>query len=61
MAAVKASNTWNENSCMARARAVSSSRPMGEAATEVFLNLLRNSEVSGGSMICNAMGRRMLR
>ena len=48
VAAVNASNTWNENSCIDRARAVSSMRPM-VSATALFLMTLRNSEVNGGS------------
>ncbi len=55
VAAVKASNTWNENSCIARAWPVSSIRPM-VMATAVFLMVLRNSDVSGGMMIRNAIG-----
>ena len=50
VAAVKASNTWNVNSCIARARAVSSISPMVRA-TALFLMTLRNSEVSGGRMM----------
>jgi hypothetical protein len=55
VAAVNASNTWKENSCIARASPVNSIRPM-VMATEVFLMVLRNSEVSGGRMIRNAIG-----
>ncbi len=55
VAAVKASNTWKENSCIARASAVSSIRPI-VMATEVFLMVERNSEVSGGRIIRNAIG-----
>ena len=55
VAAVKASNTWNENSCIERASPVNSIRPM-VMATAVFLMVLRNSEVSGGRMMRNAIG-----
>ena len=55
VAAVKASNTWNENSCIDRAWPVSSISPM-VIATAVFLMLLRKSEVYGGMMMRNAIG-----
>ena len=55
VAAVKASNTWKENSCIERASPVSSIRPM-VIATDVFLMVLRNSDVSGGMMMRNAIG-----
>ena len=50
VAAVNASNTWNENSCMARARAVNSISPM-VSATALFLMVLSSSDVSGGMMM----------
>ncbi len=49
VAAENASNTWNEHCWMARALAVSSTRPM-VSATELFLIMLRNSLVSGGKI-----------
>ena len=42
---------------MARASPVSSIKPM-VMATDVFLMVLRNSEVSGGMMMRNAIGSR---
>ena len=57
VAAVKASNTWKENSCIERAAPVNSIRLM-VMATEVFLMVLRNSEVSGGRMMRKAIGSR---
>ena len=55
VAAVKASNTWKENSCIERASPVSSIRPM-VMATAVFLMVERNSDVSGGRMMRKAIG-----
>src|SRR5439155_16808672 len=56
VAAVKASNTRKLNSCIARARPVSSRRPM-VSATEEFLMMFIDSEVSGGRMMRKACGR----
>ena len=58
VAAENASNTWNENSWIARALAVSSISPM-VSATELFLMMLRNSLVSGGRITRHAIGSRM--
>ena len=55
VAAVKASNTWKENSWIARALAVNSIKPM-VSATELFLMILRNSLVSGGRIMRTASG-----
>ena len=55
VAPVKASNTWKVNSCIERAAAVSSIKPM-VSATALFLMMLRNSDVSGGRMIRYAIG-----
>ena len=60
VAAVNASNTWNVNSCIERAAAVSSINPIVNA-TDVFLIRFIVSEVSGGMMIRNAIGKSTLR
>ncbi|MNN95101.1 hypothetical protein D3C81_2138520 [compost metagenome] len=60
VAAENASNTWKENSWMARALAVSSIRPMVRA-TELFLMMFKNSLVSGGMMTRAAIGSKMKR
>src|SRR3569832_343105 len=58
VAAVNASNTWKVNSCIERARAVNSIKPI-VSATALFLTIFRNSFVSGGMMMRNAIGINM--
>ncbi|MCY1563340.1 hypothetical protein D9M68_1008970 [compost metagenome] len=57
MARVKASNRLALNSAVCLVCASSSIRPISEA-TEEFLKMLRNSEVSGGMMMRKACGSR---
>ncbi|MNJ02067.1 hypothetical protein D3C73_1618900 [compost metagenome] len=49
---------WKLNSCIERAWPVSSSRPI-VSATEEYLMVPMNSDVSGGSTMRNASGRMM--